>query len=269
MRSSILLGLGAVLSMAVATAETNTLYATTTVTVVHCEPTHTDCIGGSVTILTTVSSTECLTTSTPAPIVTPSYPASPPPVVESSASTPAPVSTSEVSSSVVEVPSSTAEVPNSTAEVPSSTAEVPGMYLPLSKFSGLEKTLFALLRTWKANFYEGSTAVTSSTAEGVPSSTSIQTGSTEVLSTLTTVASESPSYVPVTTLAYSNTSEPLLTATGTPTTTTAVVVTTPATNYSPTAPGPSATQTGASAAANVVVPGLTLGLLALGAYLFG
>ncbi|KAH9220084.1 hypothetical protein DL95DRAFT_42693, partial [Leptodontidium sp. 2 PMI_412] len=218
MRSSILLGLGAIVGMTVATVDTNTLYATTTVTVIHCEPTHTDCIGGSVTILTTVSSTECLTTATPAPVVTPIYSA--PPVVESSASTPA-------------------SVPSSTAEVPSSTIEVPG-----------------------------STDVTSSTAEGVPSSTSIQTGSTEVQSTLTTVPSESPSYVPVITPVYSNNSESV-TATGTPTTTTAVVVTTPATNYSPTAPGPSATQSGASAAANVVVPGLTLGLLALGAYLFG
>lgn len=80
----------------------------------------------------------------------------------------------------------------------------------------------------------------------------------------------SESYVPVETAAYSNTSEPV-TPTSSPTTTTAVVVTTPASssNYSPTIPAPSATQTGISGASNVVVPGFTLGLLALGAYLFG
>lgn len=185
-----------------------------------------DCIGGSLTVLTTFTSTSCETTSTPGPVVTPSYSA--PPVVESSASTTASIPSS---SSAIEVASSSVQVPSSgPVVVPSSSAEV------------LSTTITA----------------------------SIQTGSTVVVS-LSTVPTENPSYVPSTTSVYSNSSETLLTASGSPSRaiTSAITVTTPATNSSPTAqPTPSATQS-ASAAGNVLVPGLTLVLLGIGTYLFG
>ncbi|EKD16275.1 hypothetical protein MBM_05569 [Drepanopeziza brunnea f. sp. 'multigermtubi' MB_m1] len=204
MRTSVALVAG-LASLVMATTFTNVVY---------------HCIGGTITILTTRStSTYEETSTTPTPVVTLTYPATP--IAESSVPTTVVLALSTKSADGSFVVPSSIEIAPST-EVLSSTATV--------------------------------------------------TSGITVVATLSKVLS----YVPSATLSYLNTSEPLLTASGSPSpitstsTSTLVIHPTITTNISiPFSSSSIPSTTSVSGASDVAGPAISLVLLAIGAYLFG